>query len=497
MKKVFTLLVFVLFALTMFGQEVFHARVDKTDLSLRGTPVVLAQVTVTATVAGKVMVRFDGDCISTPGDRIVLAASRVPNWGGSANSVYVKAMSTDLNSNVFSHTRVYDVAPGVHTFYAVAENYAETTGSGKASIYGSLTAELFTEVPGKAFVRHQNIAESNFNVEGAPVILAEQSIDVTTPGKVVVRFDGLCISNDGDLIMLAASNTPGWSSYDGSSSIEIPNDDFNKNCFAHVRTYDVTPGDYKYYAVIENYYEIYGNGIASVLGSLTVTFYPNNAPVEVTHTYITQFGTVVDVAPVSLGEVAIDAPVAGKVILNFTGTCIGSFGDYIKLAASDTPNWSANDGNIGFEPFSSDRNRTSFSHTRAYDVAPGVHPFYAVVQNVQEFFGSGLVVVYGALNATFYPSETVAATTPELLRDLVATPNPVTDVLTVSAAAFASEAFDFRVVDMRGSVLQQWHHAANTGSDRIAIPVAHLPSGVYMLQVAHRNNVLTQTFVIP
>lgn len=496
MKSVLTCFLLLFTVSTTFAQTVFHARVDKTDVLLRGAPVVLAQITMTAPAAGKVALRFDGDCISSVGDRIVLAASRTVNWGGGDNSLYVKAISNDLNSNVFSHTRVYDVAAGENTFYAVAENYSETGGNGKASVYGSLTAEWFPEAPGQAFVRHKGISEANFNVEGAPVILAEQSINVTTPGKVVVRFDGLCISSDGDLIMLAASDTPGWSSYDGSSSVEIADDEFNKNSFAHVRTYEVTPGNHTYYAVIENYYEIYGNGIASVLGSLTVAFYPNAAPVVPAHTNITQFGAQLDAGPVVLGEVAVAAPVAGKVVLNFTGTCIGSFGDYLKLAASDIPDWGPHDGNLGFEPFSSDRNRTSFSHTRVYDVPAGEHHFYGIGENVQEFFGSGLAVVYGSLNATFYPGESVAATEPEVLSQFVISPNPASGFVNISTTGLDHTSLAITLLDQTGRTLRTFQQEVDAASDQLYLDVSGLPAGAYFIRLSHGAGSIVKSLML-
>ena len=72
-------------------------------------------------------------------------ASNTNSWGTDDGNVSVQAVNADLNRNSFSHTHVYDVTAGSHTYYAVAQNYVETAGSGIASIYGSLTAELIPE----------------------------------------------------------------------------------------------------------------------------------------------------------------------------------------------------------------------------------------------------------------------------------------------------------------------------------------------------------------
>ncbi|MBK6524337.1 MAG: hypothetical protein IPG07_01590 [Crocinitomicaceae bacterium] len=65
-------------------------------------------------------------------------------WGSNDGNVSVEAENADLDRNSFSHTRVYDIAAGSHTFYAVAQNYVETDGTGIASIYGSLTVTFIS-----------------------------------------------------------------------------------------------------------------------------------------------------------------------------------------------------------------------------------------------------------------------------------------------------------------------------------------------------------------
>lgn len=494
-KSILILLVLQLIAGVMLAQKVFHARIDQTDISLRGAPVVLGQITMNAPSAGKVVVRFDGDCVSSAGDRIVLAASNTANWGGADSSVVVKRIPGYLSSSLFSHTRVYNVAAGDHTFYALGQNYVELDGNGIASVYGSLTVEWFPETPGGAFVRHRGISRTNFNVEGAPVVLAEQLVVVPAAGTIVVRFDGYSISNDGDLLFFAASNTPSWGSYDGSSSMEIASSDFNKNLFAHVRSYQVTPGNYRYYAVIENYYEIYGNGIASVFGSLTVEYYPAAAPVKTAFQGISQLGVNIRDNPYSMGTLTVDAPVSGKVLLNFTGTCIASFGDYIKIAASDTPNWGSNDWGLGFKPFNSDRNRTPFSHTRMYDVGPGEHTFYGVAQNVQQFFGSGLAVFYGSLTATFFPNEAVEATAPNNVFSFAIAPNPTTDVVILNLENTDNKVLSWALLNETGVVLKQSQGQNSSLGDQVRIDLTGVPAGVYFMRIQGEKGCATKSFV--
>jgi len=80
------------------------------------------------------------------GDRMILAASNTQDWGVNDGNVSVESVNSDVNHHPFSHTRVYQVAAGNHTFYAVAENYVEQDGTGRTSIYASLTVEFFLAI---------------------------------------------------------------------------------------------------------------------------------------------------------------------------------------------------------------------------------------------------------------------------------------------------------------------------------------------------------------
>jgi hypothetical protein len=118
--------------------NVWHTGISLTRINVRGNPVAVGQLTINASTAGKVLAHFNGACIPSNGDRIVLAASNQVDWVVNDGNVSVIS-----NKGNFSHTRMYDIAQGSHTFYAVAQNYVDESGSGIASIYGSLSVEFF------------------------------------------------------------------------------------------------------------------------------------------------------------------------------------------------------------------------------------------------------------------------------------------------------------------------------------------------------------------
>ncbi len=139
-----------------------------TDTSVRGNPVAVGEVAIDAPSSVTVVVNFDGQCIPSFGDLIVLAASDNRNWAANDGNVAVEA-EVNINSNdCFSHTRAYQVNSGPDTFYAVAQNYVNTSGSGMASIYGSLTVEFFPGQNDTDTVQQQGILAGASIFEATP-----------------------------------------------------------------------------------------------------------------------------------------------------------------------------------------------------------------------------------------------------------------------------------------------------------------------------------------
>ncbi|MHC4140238.1 MAG: hypothetical protein ACYSR1_10395, partial [Planctomycetota bacterium] len=225
-------------------------------------------------VSGNVLVQFNGLCAADIGDKIVLAASNIPGWTVNEN-VSVKPVNVDVDRGTFSHSRLYPVSAGNHTFYAVAENFVNYGGNGLASIYASLTVKFFPDIPGNAIVKHQGIIESNINLRGAPVVVGQINLNVTESGRAVVHFDGLCYADTADRILLAASDVQGWSINDGNVSVEAVSSTRNSACFSHTRVYNIPAGSHDFYAVAENFIELGGTGVGSIYGNLTVEFFPN------------------------------------------------------------------------------------------------------------------------------------------------------------------------------------------------------------------------------
>lgn len=494
----FTILFAGLFPMILMGQpQVWHTGIAQTNQNLRGAPVVLGQITINPTTAGRAVVRFDGLCASSVGDLIVLAASNSTNWGTNDGNISVECIDTDINTNNFAHTRVYDIAAGNHTFYAIGENYVELDGSGIASIYGSLTVEFFPNAANQPFVEFNAIAQTNINVRGNAVAVGQVSIVAPTAGKVVVNFDGHCYPSVGDLIVLAASNSMNWGINSGNTSVEILNSDINTVAFSHTRVYSVGAGTHTFYALAENYVETAGSGMASIYANLTAEFYPNSSNVEIEFEEVEETSKNVRGAPVVLEQKSITSTLAGSIIARFDGNCYADVGDRIILAASNSNSWGINDGNVAVEAYDNDINHSPFSHTRVYPVSETSTTSYkAIAENYAEQSGNGISSIYGTLLVKYFPESTGSGIEPlnPIYLGLELTPNPVSELINIKLEGINSDLILIEIVDISGkNVLSDELYLG--GTSNIQIDLGDLPSGLYLVKALQGNKTGLGRFV--
>jgi len=453
MKNLFTLLSLLILASSpLFGQVLIEAvGISAPNLDVSNSTVV-GQATINPTQAGKVIVRFDGQCYADVGDRIVLAASNTTNWGVNDGNIGVEVVNGDVDHIPFSHSRVYDVNPGSHTFYAVAHNYVETDGDGLAGIYATLTVEFYPA--NLAIIGSQGISESNLDVSNSTVV-GQVTINPTQAGTVVVRFDGQCYADVGDRIVLAASNTTNWGVNDGNIGVEVVDGDVDHIPFSHSRVYDVDAGSQTFYAVAHNYVETDGDGLASIYATLTVEFYPASTA-TISSQGISESNLDVSNSTVA-GQVTINPTQAGKVIVHFDGQCYADVGDRIVLAASNTTNWGVNDGSVGVEVVDGDVNHSPFSHTRVYDVDAGSQTFYAVAHNYVETDGDGLASIYATLTVKYVPnSNLVAIDNPSVEAPKIDIyPNPNQGMINVTGSTFNDGLVQIQILNLQGQTLHE------------------------------------------
>jgi len=473
---------FIALPILSSAQTVNSVSISEGSIDL-STSTVVGEITINPATAGKVIVHFDGVCIADVGDRIVLAASNTTNWGANDGNVAIEVNNTDINRRSFSHTRAYDVLAGSQTFYAVAQNYVETDGSGIASIYGNLTVEFVPDGI-STLVDHIGVSESNIDLTSETTV-GSVTINPTTNGKVIVRFDGMCLPSVGDRISLAASNTTSWGVNDGNVNVEVDNADVNSAPFSHTRVYDVVAGSQTFYAVAHNYVETAGTGFASIYGSLTVEFIPDGYSL-VGFDGITASNQDLTSSTV-LSEVTINPLTAGKAIVHFDGNCNSTVGDRIVLAASNSTAWGANDGNVNVEAENVNVDRNSFSHTRVYDIAAGSHTFYAVAQNYVETDGTGIASIYGSLTVTFISNGT-AGIEETSGNEIIIYPNPATDLISIQGIEVGAIV---TIYAMSGQKVME----LKSDSEITQINLSDLEAGIYTVAIITDGKITSQKMI--
>lgn len=462
--------------------------------NLRGDPVVVGSITTGSDVPGTFFVDFDGICISSPGDRIRVAASNQKDWGPNDGAVSVEAYNDDVNRMSFSHTRAYvNSGLGKQTFYAIAEN-TNTGGSGSAYFYGRLVVRFF---PDEAAVKahHEGVATKSLDLRTAEVTVASHNITADKAGKVLVRFNGYVFSDKGDRIILAASNKKGYGINDGHVQVLKKDDIVDRTPFSHTRVYSVKAGKHTFYAMAVNSIDLGGSGKAYIYGSFSVIYVPDGEDYSIEFKGVTKSFENLRGAPVALATIPVNTEKPATAIATFDGMCFPSFGDLIALAASDKPFWGANEGNVAVEKVLEISKSVNFSHTMAYEIAAGKNDFYAVGQNYVEEAGNGEASIYGSLLVQLWKEKNTGINPDpsSVSRDIVIWPNPVSETMEVSLLNFPSEKVNLEIYDIAGRKVK----SLETSMERIFnINVSDLRKGSYFLKVGGNDLVMTKKFLV-
>jgi hypothetical protein len=234
-------------------------------------------------------------------------------------------------------------------------------------------------------------------------VIGRLDLDFPVDGKVFVQFDGEGFGDTLDRIIVAANNRPDWDTNDGNVSF-IANEQGEGICFSHTRTFSVTAGQHSFYAVAHNYVDTDGSGIASIFGTLSVEFIPQNADlIGESSITIEEYEALL---PIAFDTITFEASGPGKAELRLNGNVDVNFGDVILVAVTDTKDWDYTDpGNIALEGTTPSENYVGFSVTKVVDIPEaGTYTFYAMAQRGYEEEGNGYIYAYSNFHARFYPA---------------------------------------------------------------------------------------------
>ena len=446
-----------------------------TSINLRlSQPLILQSVIFTQHVAGTAVVRFDGTCYADSGDRMVMAASNTSQWGINDGNISVQIANANVGCRSFSHTRIYNVAAGTDTFYAVGQNYAEVAGSGLASVYGSLTVEFFpASGPG--------VPSSNFSwsgsLSGSQQDMNTLVVPVAPLGTAYVHMDGQVNSDPGDRIVLTANNAPSWLVDAGSVAVMANSSTQRISPFVHSRVLDITGNPNSFYAMGANVVDMNGSGNATVYGNISAEFFPDGGATSVAQNDIIFQGLDVRTAAVAMDSIVVSAAHNGKVLVQFDGYITSSPGDVITLAGSNTRHWAANAGCVDVSALSLNNPFNIFSHSRLYSVTPGNHTFYCVAQNYTAQAGLGTIDIDANFSVKYFPDVNTGITESSTEQTFLLFPNPAQNMMTLFFATSGQTQL-IEITDMTGRSII----STETSTDQTQINVSALPAGLYLVR---------------
>ncbi len=447
--------------------------VTNADLS---TDVVLGELTINPTIAGKVIVTFNGQCIGDGEDKIIAAASNSTSWGSNEGHVLLSIHNNDQDNRSFSHTMVYNVEAGSNTFYAIGRLWS---GTGLTSFYGALTVEF---VPSdQLVVEISPVSVTNIEVTDN-LDIDTLTINVPASGKIEVSFSGYCYSEIGTTIGLSASDVAG--SLDDEYYQDVfTNGDVANNPFSQKLVYNVDAGEHTYYAVASLLNGTNGN--ISVYANLVAKFIPDDSEFNIEKVGISSEFNVAEIT--SVDSIQTTAVQDGIYVVNFCGECYSSEGDRIILAASNTHNWGSNNGNISVEAVTNDYNGNNFSHTMAYTVSPGDYTYYAVSQAFIETGGDQQIDLYATLSAVFYPNIITAVNNINDNVKLSLFPNPMQNQLNIAGIEGKATVSVFSI----GGKLLLSSNIVNNQS----VDVSSLTKGSYLITVSSNDIKFSQMMI--
>lgn len=502
MKNKYTYIAILLFSIitqrVCAGPQLWTDTINHTQVVLNAGVIVLGQINVTLPTSGKVEVHFDGQCSSTVGDLIILAASNIPDWDVNDGNLGCFAWNSNVNTKSFSHTRVYNVTAGANSFYAVGQNYVCTNGSGYADVYGMLTVIFFPD-SNDALLESVGF-DTSATVDVGPTVLNSVTINPTVPGTAVVRFDGTCAMDIGDRIYLGVNDTLIWTAnapviFTESNTTNICDNDIT---FTTTRVFQILPGAKTFYALAENYGETDGNGSIYVPASLTVEFYPDAGDVSVSSSEITAMGADLNNGIIYLGSQNLGITPPGKMLVHFDGVCASDTGDAITLAASNGINWTPNYGSVEVKALNSDINENSFSHTMVYPVSTNSFDCYAVVENTSQTNGNGLIDLNGTLVAIYFPDLTTGVeNVNSSLLTINVYPNPSSAFTTISLTNPTAEKITLNVYDVTGRHVKTFaDEVLGKGVHQFNWNTSTESKGVYFLRIESDTQTFTKRVVV-
>jgi hypothetical protein len=323
---------FLVLNVQVFSQTgIWMIPVEASNINLRlPDATILDSITIDCPTNGKVLVRFDGNCTSTPGDHIILAASDFRDWQTNDGNTAVDVYDSNYNLTCFDHTRLYNVETGIHSFYAVAHNYAGTGGTGFASIKGNLTVEFVPDTLTTQAISATGINDCCWNWDNWIHVFPSTTIKAIGTGKLLVNLEGYIDMPWESQLLYTTNLEPLWPANPVVFPVNLPIDN-SESTVLHSEIFSVNEGEHTVHGLVKFITGDSTNTNQYLYSTLSAQFIPDADPNIQLKSQSFDDHLIAATGPTLLGQVQFTNTQPGKAWLHLTGTCHSSLNDRIKI----------------------------------------------------------------------------------------------------------------------------------------------------------------------
>ncbi len=495
MKIYFTLIIICLLAMQAGSQsQVWNTEIHEENIQIRlPKSTVVGKLDVDIPESGKVLVRFDGYIKSTPGDRIIVAASNYDGWVTNDGNLGLYTYDTTYNVQSFSHERVYDVINGNQSFYAVAHNFVDTDGNGIASIHGNLTVTFYPDTAEGENFRGTGILKYPLVLTENTEVVNKETFVTPSKGKILVQFTSSVYSLSDNEIEIAISDSETWPSDNNTDKVNIVNSYATRYINAS-KLFDVEAGEHSFFVLAR---KIHGNMTTSnnaFYANMTIEFFPDRDDVKLPVADYISFASIKQSVPVtSLNRILFDAPGPGKVILQATGKYLSDLQGTLLLAISDEANAGLGNPDLKLQKLHSNHGEEHFSVTKVMNVEKGANEFFLAGGYAENTLPLQDGTIAGNFILKYIAEAQISSTNEDLSLQPKFTvfPNPTPDRITIRSNIGTSiEPLPMYVYNLKGNLLKTIK--SREGQD---IDLSDMNAGMYIIQIQSDGQTFTHKIV--
>jgi len=462
------------------------------DINLRQPDaVVMDSIIFDCTIPGKVLVRFDGNCTSTVGDHIIMGASDIRNWRSNDGNTYVMVMDPNYTLTCFDHEAVFAVEAGVHTFYAVAQNYAGKEGTGIASIDGNFTLLFVPDTLTNQALSWTGIVDCCWIWEDLIHVFPSTSIEVSTTGNLLVNFQSWMDMPFESTQFYSTNLAPTWAFDPFVTPVIIPTD-FNYGSTMHSDIIPVSAGNHSVYGLAKF---LTGDELSTnvhLYGNLSAQFVPDDNPDIQLKSQSFDVHLNATTNPISLGQLQFTNTQEGKAWLRLTGSRLSEVDDRIKIWMVPSSDPDSILSEILLQPFLETGPAFNFSLSGMQEVPPGTHTYDVMVDDASS--GTFAGDIQGMFTLQFI-ADPIINKVNDLAHDdsFSVFPNPTTDKIYVRSSKI--EQHDPIEITILNSSGQQISHQTGADLNQYSHDLSNLPDGEYVVQIKQGNVLGVKTVV--